>query len=238
MAKDEMIWSTGCFFTIVYILLRAWTRSGLPWKDFVLLRFCFVYCRFWHRWSANKFNPFPKQGGAIILCNHTCSADATFLLAACDRLIGFLVAYEHFNIHPLAHAILKYMNCVPVIRTGQDPVALRRALTYLARGELVCLFPEGNLSGVALRRQRRPKPGVAFLALTARLPVYPVHICGGPRTDQLLDSWVKPTSKAVHVVFGPPVDLTAYYDRPRTRALFEEVTTLLMGKVEALGAKH
>ena len=168
------------------------------------------------------------------MSNHTCSADATFLLAASNRTIGFLVAYEHFNVHPFAHAILKHLNCVPVTRTGQDPLALRRALRNLKRGELVGLFPEGNLSGVALNRQRPAKAGAAFLALSSRLPVYPVYISGGPRTDQLLDSWVKPTRRAVHVTIGSPVDLTAYYERPWNRVLFEEVTALLMAKIAAL----
>jgi 1-acyl-sn-glycerol-3-phosphate acyltransferase len=107
-------------------------------------------------------------------------------------------------------------------------------MTHLAMGDLVGVFPEGNLSGVALGRARVPKAGVAFLALTSRLPVYPVHIFGGPRTDQLLPSWLLPTRHAVRVVFGKPVDLTRYYDRPRTRQLLDEVTLFLMEKVMAL----
>ncbi len=104
----------------------------------------------------------------------------------------------------------------------------------LAQGELVCLFPEGNLSGVALDRCRHAKPGVAFLALISRLPVYPVHIAGGPRTDQLLKSWILPTKKAVHVTFGKPVVLTQFYDRPLTRPHIEEVTAYLMKHVAKL----
>jgi len=212
----------------------AWLRSGLPFLDFIIQRGTLVYCHFLQRWSANRRDPFPKKGPAIILSNHTCSADATFLIAACNRHIGFLVANEHFNIHPIAHAILKHIGCIPVIRNGADPLALRRALSHLAQGKLVCLFPEGNLSGVALGRLRPPKPGAAFLALTTRLPVYPVYISGGPRTDQLLKSWVLPTSRAVHVEFGQPIDLTLYYDRPRTRQLIEEVGAVLMKKVQEL----
>ena len=229
------MWSVACVVVAVACVFRAWVRSRLSWLDFVILRGAFVYCRFIHRWSANRRNPFPQHGPAIILCNHTCSADATFLLAASDRTISFLVASEHFNIHPVAHAVLKHMRCVPVVRTGHDPIALRRALARLTNGDLVCLFPEGNLSGVAIDRCRPAKPGVAFLALVSRLPVYPVHISGGPRTDQLLNSWVLPTRQAVHVIFGKPVLLTAYYDRPRTRPLIEEVTCILMEKVVELG---
>jgi 1-acyl-sn-glycerol-3-phosphate acyltransferase len=228
------MWSAACVVIVVFLVIHAWVRSGLAWMDFLILRGAFVYCRFIHRWSANRRDPFPNRGPAIIVCNHTCSADPAFLLAACDRPISVLVASEHFHIHPVAHRILQHLGCVPVIRTGPDPIALRRAMARLARGDLLCLFPEGNLSGVALDRFRRAKPGVAFLALASRLPVYPVYIAGGPRTDQLLKSWVLPTRQAVHVVFGKPVDLTPYYDRPRRRHVIEEVTRVLMQKVEEL----
>jgi 1-acyl-sn-glycerol-3-phosphate acyltransferase len=228
------MWAATCVVIVVLCVFRAWRRSGQSWADFLILRGAFVYCRLLHRWSARVRHSFPKQGPAIIVCNHTCSADATFVLAGSDRLIGFLVASEHFNIHPIAHAILKHIGCIPVVRTGQDPVALRRALTRLAMGDLVCLFPEGNLSGVGLGRHRPPKLGAAFLALITRLPVYPVYISGGPRTDQLLKSWILPTCQAVRVVFGEPIDLSVYFDRPRTRPLLEEVSLVLMEKVVEL----
>ncbi len=228
------MWSLACVLVAIYALLRAWLASGLTWMDFVILRGAFVYCRLLHRWSANRSRPFPPDGPAIVYSNHTCSADAAFLLAACDRPLGFLVASEHFNVHPVAHAVLKHLRCVAVIRTGQHPHALRRALAQLQQGAMVGVFPEGNLSGVGLGRRRTAKPGVAFLALVSRAPVYPAYIAGGPRTDQLLNSWVLPTRQAVHVTFGEPVDLAAYYHRPRTRALIEEVTGVLMAKIDEL----
>src|SRR5438874_137231 len=128
------MWSVVCVFIVVFAFFWAWVRSGLSWMDFIVLRGAFVYCRLLHRWSSNRRNPFPSHGPALILCNHTCSADVTFILAACDRPVSVLVAKEHFNLHPVTHAILKHLRCVPVMRTGSDPIALRRALARLAAG--------------------------------------------------------------------------------------------------------
>jgi hypothetical protein len=64
--------------------------------------------------------------------------------------------------------------------------------------------------------------------------VYPACIVGGPRTDQLLLSWLWPPPGRVRVVFGPAIDLSAYYDRPRSRRLLEEVTALMMDRIQAL----
>lgn len=231
------MWALACVFIVVFGVLHGWIRSEMPWMQFLILRGGFFYCRLWHRWSGRRA-PFPRQGPAIVVANHTCSADPTFLLAACDRTLAFLVSREHFFTLPwFCRAILLYCRCVPVTRSGPDPGALRRGLRRLAEGDIVCLFPEGNLSGVARKRLRMPKPGAALLALVSRAPVYPVYIAGGPRTDRLLESWLLPTTRSVRVHFGPPIDLSAYYDRPRTRPVIEEVARVIMKKVEELARK-
>src|SRR5262249_55830587 len=88
--------------------------------------------------------------------------------------------------------------------------------------------------GVAKGRLRAGKHGAALLALRMRAPVYPAYIAGGPRTEDLLLAWLWPPPGRVRVYFGPPVDLSAYHGRPRTRRLLEEVTSLLMRSIQAL----
>lgn len=178
------------------------------------------------------------QGAAIVISNHTSSVDPVLILAGCNRLLSFLVSREHFKLHPVTHWALCYSGCVPVTRSGQDPTGLLRALRRLAQGGIVSLFPEGNLSGVSLNRLRPGKPGMALLALHSRVPVYPVFISGGPRTERLLNSWLFPSAKAVRVIFGKPVDLSDYYDQPRTRRVIHAVTCLLMEKIGELDPKR
>lgn len=231
------MWALLCVIAAVYWLLRAWIRSGLPWFDFVLLRFASVYARLWHRWSCNRRGKFHPVGPGIVIANHTCSADPTLIMAGCDRLFSFLVSHQHFNLHPISYGVLSYMRCIPVTRAGQDPGGLLRALKRLGEGGIVCLFPEGNLSGVALNRLRPGKPGAALLALRSGAPVYPVFIAGGPRTDRLLHSWLFPCGKAARLCIGPAIDLSRYLDQPRTRKVIEEVTTLFMSKIAELNPK-
>jgi 1-acyl-sn-glycerol-3-phosphate acyltransferase len=228
------MWALAVVLGAGLALLVRWRRSRLTWKDFVILHGTRVYCRLWHRWTCRWLAPLPRHGPALIIANHTCSADPNFIMAGSPRLLSFLVAREHFDLHPRTRAFLDYLQCVPVTRNGPDPVALRLALRRLAAGRAVCVFPEGNLSGVKRNRLLPAKPGVAYLALRARAPVHPVFIMGGPRTERLLASWLWPSPKAVRVIFGPPVDLSAYHDKPLSRPIIEEVTTLLMERVEAL----
>jgi 1-acyl-sn-glycerol-3-phosphate acyltransferase len=81
---------------------------------------------------------------------------------------------------------------------------------------------------------RAAKHGAALLALRTRAPVYAACIAGGPRTDDLLKAWLWPPPGRVRVIFGPAIDLSAYYDRPRTRRLLEEVTALFIERIQAL----
>jgi 1-acyl-sn-glycerol-3-phosphate acyltransferase len=205
--------------------------SRQPFLERFIVGVVRVYTHLWHRWSSNGPAPLPAEGPALLIANHTCSADPTFLTAGSPRLLCFAVSREHFDLHPLARRLLEYLRCVPVARTGRDAGAARKLLRRLAEGRVVSLFPEGNLSGVARNCIRPGKHGAAFLALVTRVPVFPAYIAGGSRTERLLESWLWPSPRAVRVIYGPPVDLTPYYGRPRTRRLLEEVTTLLRQRI-------
>jgi 1-acyl-sn-glycerol-3-phosphate acyltransferase len=192
------------------------------------------YAAFWFRVRTNVKPPFPPPGPGILVSNHTCSADAPFLLAGTMRLISFLVAREHFYIVRPIQNLLEWLDCVPVSRTGQDVLAARTALRRLREGRLIAIFPEGNLRGIAQDRMRSGRAGVALLALRSRMPVYPVFIAGGPRTDRLLKSWLRLSKSPVRLFFGKPIDLSAYYGRPLRRKLLEEVTKYIMSHIAAL----
>jgi 1-acyl-sn-glycerol-3-phosphate acyltransferase len=225
------MWSLAVATLTAMVVLVRWRRSQRLFLDFVILGVTRGYTHLWHRWSSNGPAPLPVTGPAILVANHTCSADATFLTAGSPRLISFAASREHFNLHPLARRLLDYLRCVPVTRNSRDAVAARMLVRRLAEGCAVCIFPEGNLSGVARNRVPAGKHGAAFLALVSEAPVFPAYIAGGPRTDQLLESWVWPSRRAVRVIYGLPVDLSAYYGRPRTRRLLEEVTGLLQQRI-------
>jgi 1-acyl-sn-glycerol-3-phosphate acyltransferase len=214
--------------------LVRWRRSGQTLFQFCCLRVSRTYAQLWHRWSCNGMAPIAADGPAILVANHTCSADPMFLQPALPRIPCYITSREHYAGSAFIRSVLDAMDCVPVVRNGRDAGAALRALRRLREGRILIIFPEGNLSGVARNRLRTGKHGAALLALRTRAPVYPAYIAGGPRTEKLLLSWIWPPPGRVRVYFGPAVDLSAYHDRPRTRRVLEEVTALLMQRVNAL----
>src|SRR5581483_9193132 len=189
------MWAVLLLTGAAFAWWRERRRSGLSALDFLFYETVYIYCRLWHRWSCRLAARLPASGPMLIVSNHTCSADPTFIYAAMPRPVGYLMSVQHFNLNAFTHWVCRHLHCVPVRRDGRDPVALRQALRRLREGVALCIFPEGNLSGIAHEHILPGKMGTAFMALATRAPVFPVYIHGGPRTHHLLRSWLLPSPR-------------------------------------------
>jgi 1-acyl-sn-glycerol-3-phosphate acyltransferase len=163
------------------------------------------YCFFWHRLKSNGWAPLPEAGPAILISNHTCGIDHMLLQAATHRLLGFMVAREYYDSKWL-HWICKTIGCIPVNRDGRDFAATRTAMRALKEGRVLPVFPEGHIVPASGRRLDEMKPGTAYLAIRARVPVVPAYICGTPETDQIIPSLLTPSR--ARILFGEPIDLS------------------------------
>ena len=190
------------------------------------------YCVFWHRLEVMDRDPLPETGPAILISNHTCCIDHMLLQAATRRLLGFLIAkefYEYWFFRPFC----RIGGCIPVRRDGNDVAAMRAALRVLEEGRVVPIFPEGRILPKSGRELGEAKPGVAFIALRAGVPVIPAYICGTPTTNKVVRSFLTPSHARVY--FGPAIDLSDLIaDGKVERDSFSEVTRRLMGAIRAL----
>jgi 1-acyl-sn-glycerol-3-phosphate acyltransferase len=220
------------------VVWLGWWRSGQDWRRAIYIGFVRSYAQVWHRSWTSRGHTLLPTGPVILISNHTCSADPMFLQGLCTRVLAWLASAEHYEMHRWIRKLLDSSHSVPVKRNGCDAMALRSALLRLRDGRAVCIFPEGNLSGVAKGRLCAPKGGAAWLALKSGAAVVPAYIAGGPQTHKLLFAWTRPSCKAVRVYFGKPIDLSAFQGRPPTRKLVEDVASYLMEQVLALAPKR
>lgn len=146
-------------------------------------------------------------GGFLLLPNHLTWVDAIVLQLACPRPIRFVISEEIYNVRWLT-PFLRTFGAVP-ISTRRAKDAVRAAAELIAAGEIVCIFPEGELSrsGMLLRLKR----GYELIARAAKCPVVPVWL------DQLWGSifsfqggrfffkWPKRIPYPVTVAFGKPI---------------------------------
>jgi 1-acyl-sn-glycerol-3-phosphate acyltransferase len=145
--------------------------------------------------------------------------------------MSFLIAEEYFNI-PVVSRIFRYTRCIRVARHGQEVTSVRLALRHLEEGRLLCLFPEGSLSGAGRGRLRRGRCGAALLALRSGAPIYPAFIFGGPQHTNVPRAWLLPSRRGI--LFGRPIYLKDYLGRRIDRRLIEQIGALLMAQLVAL----
>ncbi len=116
----------------------------------------------------------PADGGALLLPNHVTFADAFFISAVCPRPVRFVMD-EVFMTKRSIRWFVSIFNTV-TIRRDQPREAIRVTIDALKNGDLVCLFPEGQLTrtGVLSELQR----GCELIAKKAKHPVIPMW-CDG-----------------------------------------------------------
>lgn len=235
-------WTLAGYLAVAAALI-VWQMARCPagptiWWFHVLNR---LYCGLVYRWRSNGRSPYPNRGPALIIANHRSPLDPIFLWMNMHlgrdgthalRPIGFMMAREYYEMRGLRWAF-RALRSIPVERSGRDMASARDALRHLADGDLVGVFPEGRLN-------RRPEnvvldanTGIAWLALRAEVPVYPVYIHGAPRCGDMIRPFF--TLSHVRVVYGEPVDLSPWRDRKKTQDVLREVTDLLMTRLAELG---
>jgi 1-acyl-sn-glycerol-3-phosphate acyltransferase len=84
------------------------------------------------------------------VCNHVSFVDALLLGGAIRRPIRFVMYYKIYNL-PVLNFVFRTAGAIPIAGRGEDEAIYERAFAriaeYLAAGELVCIFPEGKLTG-------------------------------------------------------------------------------------------
>jgi acyl-[acyl-carrier-protein]-phospholipid O-acyltransferase/long-chain-fatty-acid--[acyl-carrier-protein] ligase len=172
----------------------------------VLLGFLRVLTRLVYRVRVMGAGNLPA-GGALLVCNHVTYVDALVLLAASPRPVRF-IAYEAFYKKWWLGWAFRLLGVIPISpRHAKD--AIQRACARMSEGELVCVFPEGELTrtGTVLTIHK----GFEMMARRAGVPVVPVFL--GSLWGSIFSyadrrffwKWPRRLPYAVTVSFGLPI---------------------------------
>jgi len=116
----------------------------------------------------------PAAGGAVVIANHLSYADVVVLQLACPRRLRF-VAYVGPEMAGWLRLGFRLAGVIP-LSVRHPSAAMHRAIRALQAGELVCLFPEGQISRTG--QLMEIKRGFEILAQRAGVPVIPAAIDG------------------------------------------------------------
>ncbi|NMH92940.1 1-acyl-sn-glycerol-3-phosphate acyltransferase [Pseudonocardia bannensis] len=183
----------------------------------------------------------PRTGGALLAINHVSFSDPIFdtaFVISHGRMPRYLAKADLWRT-PVVRSVLGGGGHIPVhresLRAGD---AYRDAIEALKRGEVVAFYPEATYTSDPDGWPMKAKNGIGRIAMVTGAPVIPVANWG---TQHVLppDSgrprlWPR---RRVTMIAGPPVDLSEFVGKPRTRTNLDGATTKIMAAVTGLVAE-
>ncbi|MBF0493245.1 MAG: alpha/beta fold hydrolase [Deltaproteobacteria bacterium] len=162
----------------------------------------------------------PPQGPLILVANHQSWLDIPLIAAAIPEKICFLIPDEYQK-WPFLHQLIELSGSI-YIESQEDDRAFEEAAERLARGEWVCLFPEGQIPGDKISRMEVERDtgllpghtGFVRLALLSGAPILPIGISGSgkafpPEAYPHRDISALPKRESVKVKIGKLHSLTS-----------------------------
>ena len=168
-ASSILIVSGGCT-----LAATVWALTLLP--DAFLRVVLSLLTNTFYRLTILNREHVPQEGGALLVANHVSFVDGLLILASMDRPVRFIVDKYYYE-HPLFRGLARVMDAIPISSTGTPReilTALREAGRHLDDGDLVCIFPEGQITrtgGLLPFRQ-----GFERIVKGREVPIIPVHL--------------------------------------------------------------
>lgn len=132
-----------------------------------------------YRYRTRGIEHVPREGAAIVVSNHVSFIDFLLVGAALPRVPRFVMHHYHWR-YPALRWFFEACRVIPIAPRKEAPEVLDRALESiddaLASGELVLLFPEGNMTPDGELQVMRP--GVERIVARRPVPVVPVAVRG------------------------------------------------------------
>ncbi|GGL84988.1 lysophospholipid acyltransferase family protein [Nakamurella endophytica] len=183
-------------------------------------------------------------GPVLVVGNHISHLDPMYdavLIRRTGRLPRIMAKASLWKL-PVVGRAVRGTRQIPVERGGgAGQAGLDAAIRALADGGVVLIYPEGTITRDPDLWPMRPRPGVAALALSGDFPVVPMAHWG---THEVFRSYGGDGSrrgrfrplprKDVHVLVGPPLDLSQWRGRPVDARAVRDVSMLIMTAVRDL----
>ncbi|MEO6925437.1 MAG: MFS transporter [Rhodanobacter sp.] len=162
---------------LLNVLVAAYIFTLVP--EFLMRFITWVLVNTLYRVRVDGMQHLPEEGPALLVCNHVSFMDALLLMANLRRSPRFVMYYKIFKT-PVLSFVFRTAKAIPIAGYKEDPAVLQEAYdaidAALADGELVCIFPEGGLTGDG---EVAPfKPGLEKILARRPVPVVPMALRG------------------------------------------------------------
>jgi hypothetical protein len=158
-------------------LVAAYIYSLLP--EFLMRFVVWILVNILYRIHTSGRENIPQKGAAVVVCNHVGYIDPLILGGSIRRPVRFVMYYKIFEI-PMLNFLFRTAKAIPIASAKEDEGLLQQAFDKidqeLAKGNLVCVYPEGAITGDGNIQEFRG--GVEKIIARRPVPVIPVAVSG------------------------------------------------------------
>jgi hypothetical protein len=177
LAADRSIQSIFFMLGVVNALVAVYIYSVIP--EFLLRFVAWGTANILYRLKVVDEDRIPAEGAAVLVGNHVSYADWLIFASISARPVRFVMTHDYAEI-PLLRFLFRGAKVIPIASGKVDPELKRRAYDRIAAeleaGELVFVFPEGNLTPDGeLQPFRR---GIERIVQRTPVPVVPMALVG------------------------------------------------------------
>ena len=167
---------TDFFFYIAVINLFAMLYVCKHFPVFMLRFMVWMLSHSLYRVKHQGLENIPEKGGVLLVCNHVSYVDALLLGGACPRPIRFVMWADYTKI-PMLRYFFKASRVIPISQNRKTILnAFSEVKKQLEAGEVVCIFPEGELTQTGELNEF--KRGIDIVLKQSPVPVVPMAING------------------------------------------------------------
>ncbi len=182
--------------------------------------------RFFARVKVVGKENIPKDGGALLCCNHIGVNDIFMLGTVFPRQLRFLSKKEWFSV-PVLRSLFKALGAVELDRGGKDVGALKSAIKLVREGSTVVIFPQGHRYPGVNPATTPIKSGGALIAHKAMCDVIPVCI----KTKNVKYAFLRKR----YIIFGKPIKYSELGLKNGGREEYKNAMDKVFGEICKLG---
>lgn len=195
----------------------------------------------WLRKVEGREN-IPRDTPFIIAANHSSFYDTllpyTIMSRTLNKQVHALVNSRYWGSFFHRRAF-EWGKCIPVyvekdVRSKKkNKQALEKAVSFLKKGHLIQIFPEGTRSYDG--QLKKAHTGVAYLALKAKVPILPFAIIGSEKV--MPKGTAFPRFARAEIRIGKPICFEKYYGKKINKKIMSDISRQVMEELARLSGK-
>jgi len=139
-----------------------------------------IYAKLFHRVKYIGRENEPKEGGCIVIANHSSFTDPLFVACALKRPVSFMAKSE-LTSNAILRWGFKVCNVVTINRGESDIAALRKTCDIVNSGNVTGIFPQGTRIHCEAPQTDTAQPGTGLIAVRSKATILPVSVCYGKK---------------------------------------------------------